>query len=109
MCSSVTSLDPVRAVIPVVAGMFAMKQLPFQIANVVSAFMWAAGVIAPSFFLVANKDAVFAFLLQYENIVALVMFAAAFLECNADAAARCADAVDFHLVLAPRTCLRAEV
>lgn len=41
---------PVRAVIPVVAGMYGMRQLPFQIANVLSAFLWAAGVIAPSFF-----------------------------------------------------------
>ena len=40
---------PVRAVIPVVAGMFAMRQLPFQIANFTSAFLWAAGVIAPVF------------------------------------------------------------
>lgn len=41
---------PVRAVIPVVAGMYGMPQIPFQIANVLSAFLWAAGVIAPSFF-----------------------------------------------------------
>lgn len=41
---------PVRAVIPVIAGMAAMRQLPFQIANITSAFLWAAGVIAPSFY-----------------------------------------------------------
>lgn len=41
---------PVRAVIPVIAGMYAMPQIPFQIANVLSAFLWAGGVIAPSFF-----------------------------------------------------------
>lgn len=41
---------PVRAVIPVVAGMYGMPQIPFQIANVLSAFLWAGGVIAPSFF-----------------------------------------------------------
>ena len=41
---------PVRAVIPVIAGMAAMPQIPFQIANVTSAFIWAAGVIAPSFY-----------------------------------------------------------
>jgi membrane protein DedA with SNARE-associated domain len=70
---------PVRAVIPVVAGMFAMKQLPFQIANVLSAFLWAAGVIAPSYLLVANKDEVFAFLLNYESAVAAIIFIAAFL------------------------------
>ena len=36
---------PVRAVVPVVAGTLAMKQVPFQIANISSAFLWAAGVI----------------------------------------------------------------
>jgi membrane protein DedA with SNARE-associated domain len=41
---------PVRAVIPVVAGMYAMRQIPFQIANVASAFLWAAGVLAPGTF-----------------------------------------------------------
>jgi len=44
---------PVRAVIPVIAGMAAMRQVPFQIANVASAFLWSVGVIAPSFFGVA--------------------------------------------------------
>lgn len=39
---------PVRAVIPVVAGMYAMRQLPFQVANISSAFLWSAGVLAPS-------------------------------------------------------------
>jgi membrane protein DedA with SNARE-associated domain len=41
---------PVRAVIPVVAGMYAMRQIPFQIANISSAFLWAAGVLAPTTF-----------------------------------------------------------
>jgi len=41
---------PIRAVIPVIAGMAAMRQIPFQIANFTSAFLWAAGVIAPSFY-----------------------------------------------------------
>ena len=41
---------PVRAVIPVIAGTLAMKQLPFQIANITSAFLWAAGVLAPAVF-----------------------------------------------------------
>lgn len=40
---------PVRAVIPVIAGMYEMRQIPFQIANISSAFLWAAGVISPSF------------------------------------------------------------
>jgi membrane protein DedA with SNARE-associated domain len=38
---------PIRAVIPVVAGMYSMKQVPFQIANFSSSFLWAAGVLAP--------------------------------------------------------------
>mgnify|MGYP001269062750 FL=1 len=41
---------PVRAVIPVVAGMYAMPQIPFQIANVASSFLWATGVMAPGVF-----------------------------------------------------------
>ena len=40
---------PVRAIIPVVAGMYAVPQWQFQLANVTSAFIWAGGVIAPSF------------------------------------------------------------
>jgi membrane protein DedA with SNARE-associated domain len=41
---------PVRAIIPVIAGMYAVPQWQFQLANVTSAFIWAAGVIAPSYF-----------------------------------------------------------
>jgi membrane protein DedA with SNARE-associated domain len=41
---------PIRAVIPVIAGMYSMRQIPFQIANISSAFLWAGGVIVPSFF-----------------------------------------------------------
>jgi len=36
---------PVRAVIPVVAGSFAMRQLPFQLANIASSLIWATGVL----------------------------------------------------------------
>jgi membrane protein DedA with SNARE-associated domain len=39
---------PVRAVVPVVAGMYSMPQIPFQVANVISAFLWAVGVLGPS-------------------------------------------------------------
>lgn len=38
---------PVRAVIPVVAGMAGMAQLPFQIANLASAFIWATLILIP--------------------------------------------------------------
>ena len=41
---------PVRAIIPVIAGMYALPQWQFQLANVTSAFLWAGGVIAPSYF-----------------------------------------------------------
>lgn len=42
---------PVRAVVPVVAGSFAMRQLPFQIANITSSFIWATGVLIVPIFL----------------------------------------------------------
>lgn len=41
---------PVRAIIPVIAGVYALPQWQFQIANIFSSFIWAAGVIAPTFF-----------------------------------------------------------
>jgi membrane protein DedA with SNARE-associated domain len=41
---------PIRAVIPVIAGMAAMPHIQFQIANVASALLWSVGVIAPSFY-----------------------------------------------------------
>jgi membrane protein DedA with SNARE-associated domain len=65
---------PVRAVIPVVAGMFNMPQLPFQIANVASAFTWALGVIAPAFLLVAFNALVFTYLREHEVLVACLLF-----------------------------------
>lgn len=65
---------PVRAVIPVVAGMFRMRELPFQIANVISAFIWAVGIIGPAFYLVTFKDEVIAFLAAHQYAVATVLF-----------------------------------
>jgi membrane protein DedA with SNARE-associated domain len=41
---------PVRAIIPVIAGIYHVPHWQFQIANVTSAFIWAGGVIAPSYF-----------------------------------------------------------
>jgi membrane protein DedA with SNARE-associated domain len=70
---------PVRAIIPVVAGMFRMRQLPFQIANIVSAFIWAAGVIAPSFFAVTFHEEIVGFVREHHLIVAALLFATAFL------------------------------
>ncbi len=40
---------PLRAVVPVVAGMYAMPQLPFQIANVLSSTLWSTGILVPGF------------------------------------------------------------
>ena len=70
---------PVRAVIPVVAGMFAMPQWPFQIANFASAFLWAGWVILAPFFLVTFKEEVFSFMRNYEPLIAGLLFGAAFL------------------------------
>ncbi len=68
---------PVRAVIPVVAGMFNMPQLPFQIANILSAFTWALGVIAPAFLLVAFNALVFTYMREHELLVAGILFVVA--------------------------------
>lgn len=38
---------PLRAVVPLVAGMFAMSQLRFQLANITSAMLWAFILLAP--------------------------------------------------------------
>jgi membrane protein DedA with SNARE-associated domain len=40
---------PLRAVVPVVAGMYAMPQIPFQIANILSSALWSTGILAPGF------------------------------------------------------------
>jgi membrane protein DedA with SNARE-associated domain len=69
---------PVRAVIPVVAGMFAMPQLPFQIANIASAFLWAIGVMAPAFLLVAFNEYVLTFMREHELIIAALLVLLAF-------------------------------
>jgi membrane protein DedA with SNARE-associated domain len=38
---------PLRAVVPVVAGMYEMPQIPFHIANVLSSTLWATGILVP--------------------------------------------------------------
>lgn len=38
---------PLRAAVPLAAGICGMPQLPFQIANVASALVWATGILAP--------------------------------------------------------------
>jgi membrane protein DedA with SNARE-associated domain len=69
----------VRAIIPVVAGMFRMRQLPFQIANAASAFIWAIGVIAPSFFAVTFREEIVAFVREHHVIAAGLLFVTAYL------------------------------
>ncbi|MGB7260221.1 MAG: DedA family protein [Pseudolabrys sp.] len=41
---------PLRASVPLVAGILAMPSLPFQLANFSSAFLWAAVLLAPGTF-----------------------------------------------------------
>ena len=41
---------PLRSVMPLVAGICAMPQLIFQLANVASALVWATGILAPGMF-----------------------------------------------------------
>jgi membrane protein DedA with SNARE-associated domain len=41
---------PLRASVPLVAGICSMRALPFQLANASSALVWAAGVLAPGAF-----------------------------------------------------------
>jgi membrane protein DedA with SNARE-associated domain len=38
---------PLRAAVPITAGLYGMPWLKFQIANVVSAIIWATGILAP--------------------------------------------------------------
>jgi len=40
---------PFRAIVPLAAGLYAMPRLTFQAANVASALLWAAGILAPGF------------------------------------------------------------
>lgn len=40
-------LGPLRATVPLIAGLCAMPPLPFQLANWLSALLWAAIVLAP--------------------------------------------------------------
>lgn len=40
---------PLRAVLPIVAGLHAMPWRTFQLANIASALLWATGVLTPGF------------------------------------------------------------
>ena len=41
---------PLRAIVPIAAGICAMPWLKFQIANVASALVWATAILTPGFF-----------------------------------------------------------
>ena len=40
---------PLRAIVPIAAGIYAMPWLTFQLANVASAAVWATGILTPGF------------------------------------------------------------
>jgi len=42
-------IGPVRAVIPVVAGVHKVPRLPFECANIAAAFIWITSTLAPGF------------------------------------------------------------
>jgi membrane protein DedA with SNARE-associated domain len=44
-------VGPLRATIPILCGIFEMRWWPFQIANWISAFIWAGLLLAPGTFL----------------------------------------------------------
>jgi membrane protein DedA with SNARE-associated domain len=47
---------PVRATVPLVAGMLRMKPRPFQIANVLSAIVWAPVILSPGWLVAKNAS-----------------------------------------------------
>ncbi len=47
---------PVRAVIPVIAGVAQMREGPFQLANIPSGFAWAFLVMAPGYFATSSSE-----------------------------------------------------
>jgi membrane protein DedA with SNARE-associated domain len=44
---------PLRAIVPLIAGIFGVRLLPFQLANVSSAMVWAFVLLSPGFWLVS--------------------------------------------------------
>jgi membrane protein DedA with SNARE-associated domain len=70
---------PLRAVVPIVAGMMRMSQARFQIANVASAIIWLPAVMAPGFLActvlkdVANlSEKVFVYVFLFFTISSLI-------------------------------------
>jgi membrane protein DedA with SNARE-associated domain len=40
---------PLRAIVPIVAGLYAMPWIKFQVANIASAVLWATAILTPGF------------------------------------------------------------
>lgn len=47
-------LGPIRATIPLVAGVMQMEKRPFQIANILSAILWVPAILAPGYLATRN-------------------------------------------------------
>ena len=47
-------LGPIRAIIPLVAGVMRMEMRPFQLANILSAVLWVPALLAPGFLAVRS-------------------------------------------------------
>lgn len=47
-------LGPIRATIPLVAGVMQMDSKPFQLANILSAMLWVPAILAPGYFATRN-------------------------------------------------------
>jgi membrane protein DedA with SNARE-associated domain len=54
--------------------MFAMRQLPFQVANAASAFIWAAWAVLAPYYGVYYKEQIYTFLQDNELLVAALLF-----------------------------------
>ncbi|MDY8108766.1 DedA family protein [Fulvimarina sp. 2208YS6-2-32] len=67
-------LGPIRSTVPLVAGMMAMAQTPFQTANILSAVLWAPMMLAPGYLGARGADEVGAMTGQGSfGILALVL------------------------------------
>jgi membrane protein DedA with SNARE-associated domain len=51
-------LGPVRATVPLVAGILRMRPRTFQVANVASAILWVPGLLAPGYLATRSLDSV---------------------------------------------------
>lgn len=47
-------VGPIRAVIPVVGGIYRINRLQFEIANILAAFLWITSVLSPGFLVTSS-------------------------------------------------------